>query len=237
MNGKRSLAEEAQQNVSRDLAILGQLAKVPPLRPVLRLWQNHRCLVVGKSVAKQAAFDATREYFMQKQIPVVVRDTGGTVVPHGPGVLNISLLIRVAAHEKSVKQGYMVLCDGMISALGLMGIEASIGPVPGSYCDGDYNIIAGGKKLAGTAQRWRKCRDGSGDWIVLVHASISVVPEPEGDQAVANFYQLMDWRDVFDPTTHTSCLACLKTHTVSANSLLSILSDNLDQAFSASLRH
>jgi lipoate-protein ligase A len=57
-------------------------------------------------------------------------------------------------------------------------IERALRTVPGlgrgkverSFCDGDHNVTAGGRKLAGTAQRWRRSAEGTA--VILAHALI-----------------------------------------------------------------
>lgn len=211
-----SIGAEAQEKVALDYKWLCKIAEMENTAPLFRLWTNHRSLVVGKSVARQAAFEATKAHLGQQGLPVVVRDTGGTIVPHGPGVLNVSVLRQVCGTEKSVADSYILFCNSVNRALHDVGITAAFGPVPGSYCDGDYNIVAADKKLAGTAQRWRKCKGKSGDWAVLVHASIVVEDEPTDDVAILEFYRLMGWHDPFDPSVHTSCRANLPATSVLA---------------------
>ena len=57
------------------------------------------------------------------------------------------------------------------------GLDAGVGAVAGSFCDGRYNVTLDGRKLAGTAQRWR--RNGAGRPVVLAHAALLVGAERE----------------------------------------------------------
>ncbi|MFC3053319.1 lipoate--protein ligase family protein [Kordiimonas pumila] len=202
----------AQAHVAADYILLKAMTDSVYAAPKARLWLNERCLVVGKSVARQGAFQVAQKALHQQGMPVVVRDTGGTVVPHGPNVLNLSLFRRVSTGEKSVSDSYKILCSGVTKTLSSLGVTATVGPVPGSYCDGDYNIVVAGKKLAGTAQRWRKCSDGSGDWLVLTHASISIGADPEAEDAIAVLYKHMGWPDMFERSAHVSLAECISTH-------------------------
>ena len=43
----------------------------------------------------------------------------------------------------------------MRAAFAQLGIAAEATPVQGSFCDGDYNLAVEGRKIVGTAQRWR----------------------------------------------------------------------------------
>lgn len=199
-----SIFREAAQRVEADHILLNAAAAQQPAKPAVRLWRNQRCLVVGKAVTRQHGFERTRQLFAQKNIPVIIRSTGGTVVPHGPGTLNVSVIRSVPSGERSVASSYNFLCDGIIHALGKVGITAFVGAVPGSYCDGDYNIVVRGRKLAGTAQRWKKSRGEENRWCVLVHASIAVGDQTDDHALVSQFYNAMGWATLFSPEKHTS---------------------------------
>jgi octanoyl-[GcvH]:protein N-octanoyltransferase len=137
----------------------------------LRLWENERCLVTTKRFTRFPNYRKTAQRSAQRGWPVFVRSTGGTTVVHRPGVLNISLL---TASENAVilpNQSYRELCDLLLKGLRKVGVEAELGSVPGSFCDGRYNICVEGRKLAGTASRIVR-REGKS--IHLCHASITV---------------------------------------------------------------
>ncbi len=59
-------------------------------------------------------------------------------------------------------------------------------PWPVSFCDGRYNVTLDGRKLAGTAQRWR--RNGAGRPVVLAHAALLVGAEREEMVEVVNTF-------------------------------------------------
>lgn len=137
------------------------------LGPVLRLWINGPALVLGR-------FEAWR---LQRQgrlpesfggIPVLARPSGGTAVPHGPGELNVTLCYPAGATPAAPEPGYRRLIEGLQEAVGrALGLEATEGAVPGSFCDGRFNLVVGGRKVAGTAQAQRR-------GAVLVHGTLMV---------------------------------------------------------------
>ena len=49
------------------------------------------------------------------------------------------------------------------------GIISTVGACTGAFCDGAWNVLAQGRKLAGTAQRWRATPQGR---VALIHAAI-----------------------------------------------------------------
>jgi lipoate-protein ligase A len=58
--------------------------------------------------------------------------------------------------------------------------------VEGSFCDGRFDLAVGGRKLAGTAQSWRRV---AGRPVVLAHAVIVVDAEPEALTEAANAFE------------------------------------------------
>jgi hypothetical protein len=61
--------------------------------------------------------------------------------------------------------------------------------VEGAFCDGRYNVNLGGRKLVGTAQRWRR-RPSDGRYVVLAHGAILMENQREPMVAAVNaFYE------------------------------------------------
>ncbi len=112
-----------------------------------------------------------------------VRSSGGGLVPQGPGVWNLSLLWPAPSAAPIDTTGvYTALCGQIAAALARLGIEG-LKPqaVEGSWCDGRFNLAAGGAKLAGTAQAWRRvapCDGAPGVPVVLAHAVVVVTADP-----------------------------------------------------------
>lgn len=125
--------------------------------PLIRLWRaakTHGIGVSRKDVASEEGKKAM-ETLKSEGYDVIVRHTGGTAVPQGPGVLHISYLFPRPASQVTTDQFYRILCNPMVEWLQKLGCEASTGALPGSFCDGSYNVLAFGRKLVGTAQAWR----------------------------------------------------------------------------------
>ncbi len=81
---------DPQLNLALDEAILSEVAqgRVPP---TLRIWQNPRCVVVGRGQDPEDEADVG--YCRRHHIPVVRRASGGGAVYHYPGNLNFSLFL------------------------------------------------------------------------------------------------------------------------------------------------
>ncbi|MGB3454781.1 MAG: hypothetical protein WBG08_02480 [Litorimonas sp.] len=108
--------------------------------------------------------------------PVAIRGTGGTVVPQGPGTINISVFSR-HPHHPGIHAAYRGVCEALREGFSQLGLETTTGSRPGSFCDGDHNILVGGRKLVGTAQRWAVGPDGSS--VCLHHCVILSGGAPE----------------------------------------------------------
>ena len=146
------------------------------------LWQGEPGLVVPRSYTAMPGWTAAA-----RAHAVQVRASGGGVVPQGPGVLNLSLVWRTEhAAPSGTEAIYRALCGELVRALARLGIEAAPQAVSGSFCDGRFNLAAGGGKLAGTAQSWRRI---AGQPVVLAHAVILVDAAPQALTEAANAFE------------------------------------------------
>ncbi|MCL6626004.1 lipoate--protein ligase family protein [Alicyclobacillus shizuokensis] len=170
--------EDGQYNADLEMH-LGQAVAKGESPPLIRLWRsahNPGIAVSRKDVASdrgQAAAQALRE----KGLDVIVRQTGGTAVPQGDGVLHLSFILPRTHAAATTDAYYRLLCRPLLVWLADHDVPAATGDLPGSYCDGSYNVLAGGRKLVGTAQAWRGGLAGVASrhpGFVLVHACITV---------------------------------------------------------------
>lgn len=149
--------------------------------PAAHLWQGERGLVVPRSCTLLPGWArAARAH------PVQVRASGGGVVPQGPGLLNLSAVWRAAARPADSDPIYRALCETIADALTSLGITASAQAVDGSFCDGRFNLAVAGRKLAGTAQCWRRIDSVP---VVLAHAVIVVDADPQALTDAANAFE------------------------------------------------
>jgi len=148
--------------------------------PVAAVWQAQQSLVVPRTYRKFAAFEAACQASAARGWPVVVRQSGGGLVPQGGGIVNFSLAqARAGSALSQTDAVYSQLCDIVASALRTFGIASRASAVPGAFCDGRYNLAVetatGLRKIAGTAQLWRRVAAVEGAapvQVVLAHAVI-----------------------------------------------------------------
>jgi len=138
------------------MTMLAQVA-AGPIGPVAFLWQaTEPGLVLPERFARTSGFDEAATACAEAGWPVTTRKTGGGITPQGPGVLNLALAFRAGTgRARTIRASYAAICDPLAEALAQLGVTAAAMPVKGSFCDGDYNLAVGGRKLVGTAQRWR----------------------------------------------------------------------------------
>jgi len=179
--------------------------------PLFRVWTNHRCLVVTRREQRLERFDAAAEASARRGWPVVTRDSGGTVVPHTRGTLLLTLILpRRAASEPDADMVYQWLCAPIIEALATLQVDVTYGTVPRSFCDGRYNLVVDGRKIAGTSQRWRGGLPGQPvrPGFVMAHLALYVAADVErATGAVNHFLRDAGRSPAFDPAAMTTVQA------------------------------
>src|SRR6266536_4798930 len=78
-------------DVVANLALEEALVRAVPLRPLLRIWQNGACVVIGRG--QRVSREANMAACARVGVPVLRRASGGGTVYHDLGNLNISLAV------------------------------------------------------------------------------------------------------------------------------------------------
>ncbi|WP_371396922.1 hypothetical protein [Fretibacter rubidus] len=188
--------EEARLSVMRSAAF-----DDPSCGPLVYGWIPATSISLSK---REAAKLGVREDFTLKGFtaePLAIRGTGGTAVPQGPGTMNITFFTRHKAHP-GVHETYNAMCQALQTGFNALSITTEIGAKPGSFCDGDYNLLYKGRKLVGTAQRW--CRARNGDTIGVHHAVVLTGGDPmELCVRLSKLYNIAGHPTVYDPSAHS----------------------------------
>ncbi|KUO57289.1 MAG: hypothetical protein APF80_09105 [Alphaproteobacteria bacterium BRH_c36] len=120
------------------------------------VWQTQRSIVLPSGMSRRPGIDVAERASEIAGWPVFERFTGGDVTPQFEGVLNISLGFALSGSERNIEAAYRRLTDPLVTFLkNEFGIHAYTSSVDGAFCDGAFNLVVEGRKLAGTAQRWR----------------------------------------------------------------------------------
>jgi lipoate-protein ligase A len=175
--------------------------------PSLYINRAPRCLVATVRESRMTDFEAASRTLIEQGWPVVVRCTGGSCVPQGPGVVNLSV-IHPKARGWHLEDGYKLLCGLLTHLLASYGLVTTVGEVPGSFCDGRYNLQVGGQKLVGTAQRW--AGGSRKNAAVLAHACLLVdLDLVETTEKINSLYRLCGNSRQFTADACTTLRDCL----------------------------
>ena len=168
----RNLPVEAGLDAER--ALLAQV-HAGEIDCALLLWRpQDAALVMPRRLERLEGFARAAASCAELGWPVALRDTGGEPVPQSPAVLNVALAWAVPVGEdehKRIENAYLRLCDPLCDWLLELGLAPDLGAVDGAFCDGRFNVNLAGRKLVGTAQRWRK-RGSDGRHVALAHGAI-----------------------------------------------------------------
>jgi lipoate-protein ligase A len=155
----------------------------------LLFWQpSDRALVMPRRLNRLPAFDHACEVSAAAGWPVLLRETGGEPVPQSAATINIALVYAPPRSEgdlNRIETGYHRLCDPICQLLDELGGTSSLGEIDGAFCDGRFNVNLDGRKMVGTAQRWRQSQGGQRP-VGLVHGAMLMDNERESMVAAVN---------------------------------------------------
>ncbi len=178
----------------------------------LRVWRNSPCLVASRRQSRMQGFPLAAAQSASDGWPVAVRRSGGTTVVHRPGILNVSLVSLSSGDSNlGVRQDYLALLGALAKALAPLGIPAEHGSVDGAHCDGDYNLVWQGRKLAGTAGFVGRM---NGMKLRVFHATLAVRGDLFTDlAAIENFETALGENPLYDRKAHVSVAGILAVQT------------------------
>lgn len=155
----------------------------------LLFWQpSDRALVMPRRLSRLPGFESASQALAASGWPVLLRETGGEPVPQSASTVNVALVYappRSEGDQGRIETGYRRLCQPICDELSELGGEASLGEIEGAFCDGRFNVNLNGRKLVGTAQRWRQSKGGTRP-VGLVHGALLLDNEREDMVAAVN---------------------------------------------------
>ncbi|MGY2439074.1 lipoate--protein ligase family protein [Pseudomonas sp. SDO52101_S400] len=155
----------------------------------LLFWQpSDHALVMPRRLNRLPGFDHACKVSDDAGWPVLLRETGGEPVPQSASTLNIALVYAPPRSEgdlNRIETGYRRLCDPICQLLDELGGTSSLGEIDGAFCDGRFNVNLDGRKMVGTAQRWRQSQGGQRP-VGLVHGAMLLDDERESMVAAVN---------------------------------------------------
>ncbi|UST63616.1 lipoate--protein ligase family protein [Pseudomonas moraviensis] len=155
----------------------------------LLFWQpTDHALVMPRRLNRLPQFAHACEVSAAAGWPVLLRETGGEPVPQSAATINIALVYAPPRSEgdlNRIETGYRRLCDPICQLLDELGGTSSVGGIAGAFCDGRFNVNLDGRKMVGTAQRWRQSQGGQRP-VGLVHGAMLMDDERESMVAAVN---------------------------------------------------
>ncbi|MHC5348326.1 lipoyl protein ligase domain-containing protein [Metapseudomonas furukawaii] len=179
----------------------------------LLFWRPTRAaLVMPQRMSRLEGFTQAERVCAELGWPIALRDSGGEPVPQSPAVLNLALVYALPSGESEltrIENAYLRLCQPMLDWLAGLGLAAGLGEVDGAFCDGRYNVTLQGRKLVGTAQRWRRRRD-DGRHLVLAHGAVLMENQRDAMVEVVNaFYASCGLADRCRAGSHIALDECV----------------------------
>lgn len=115
-------------------------------------------------------------------LPVYERISGGSAVFLDEHCLSFAV-VRPCRDFTMLHRNYRELAGGVLAGLAHLGLQAEFGPAPGSFCEGPYDVVVDGIKIAGVAQAIRR-------GFALVSGMVLVDQDPvETTQLLNRFYR------------------------------------------------
>ncbi len=168
----------------REAVLLEDVARHPD-HCHLFFWQGAQSLVAPEKIGRNPGFERVSARLGHAGWPVHLRNTGGDVTPQGPGIVNVTLVYALPPGAADIAGSFERLCSPIEHAL---GDGASRGRIAGAFCDGAHNVLIGGRKFAGTAQRFRRCYTQRDRFAVLAHALMLIAPVTQAPITAINSF-------------------------------------------------
>lgn len=133
----------------------------------VRVWKPHRQVAFGRRDARREGYDRARATARERGFPPVERSVGGRAVAYdGETTVAFARAEPVEDGRRGIGDRYDRLVRDLEGALETLGVDATRGEPPESFCSGSHSLSASPvdgagcesgpeRKLAGLAQRVR----------------------------------------------------------------------------------
>jgi len=123
--------------------------------PALRVWRPRRQIAFGRRDARSVGYDRARETAREQGYAVLERQVGGRAVAYTGTTVALALATPIDDVREGIQRRYDDASEQLTSALATLGVDATEGEPPNSFCPGSHSLQADGK-LVGIAQRVRQ---------------------------------------------------------------------------------
>ena len=148
--------------------------------PALRVWTPHQQVAFGRRDARTDGYADATAAAERRDYPAVERDVGGRAVAFTGSTLAV-VHADPGADRTAIQARYDRTAECVSRALTRVGVDATDGEPPDSFCPGTHSLQANGK-LAGLAQRVRSdVAITAGVVLVADHDAVATVLSPVYD--------------------------------------------------------
>ncbi|WP_251329311.1 lipoate--protein ligase family protein [Haloplanus pelagicus] len=165
--------------------------------PAVRVWRPHRQVAFGRRDAIESGYDRARAAARDRGFDPVEREVGGRAAAYTGSTLAFARVVPVDDARTGLDDRYETASDRLQRALSRLGVAATSGEPPESFCPGSHSLQADGK-LVGIAQRVRSDA-------ALVAGCVVVADREELASVLAAVYDALD--QPFDPASVGSVAA------------------------------
>ncbi len=123
--------------------------------PAVVVREQHRYLLLGPQDRRLPHIAAAARAAEADGWPAYIRIGGGSAVLLDENTLSFGAA-RPCRDLTTLVKNFHDLAAGAVAALRRLGLPAEFGAAPGSYCEGPYDIVVRGQKVAGVAQAIRQ---------------------------------------------------------------------------------
>lgn len=196
-------------------AILERVA-AGDLPETFRISSPGRVLAFGRRDRLEPGFDDAVRAAHALGFASVIRLPGGRAAVFHEGTISFSWTTPDPDPVRGIRRRFVETTEVLLNALARLGVEASVGEIPGEYCPGEFSVNAGGVvKLAGLGQRLTRggahvggvlVVDGAGpirEVLVPVYAALGIDWDPTTVGAVSDVRPGIDVPSVVDSLVQT----------------------------------
>jgi octanoyl-[GcvH]:protein N-octanoyltransferase len=124
------------------------------LGELLRLHETADLVAFGPVDRASPGFAAAVAAAHAQGFGSIVRLAGGRAAVFHRRTLAFAWIVPAAEPRADVRARFVTLADVVVEALGVLGVDARVGEVPGEWCPGEWSVNAAGRrKIMGVGQR------------------------------------------------------------------------------------
>jgi len=145
--------------------------------PTLRLFVPRRSVAFGRQDSVNPGFPRAVDAARAAGFTPIERLAGGKAATFHEGTIAFAWAMPDDQARASITARFEAISAIVADALGLVGVDARVGEVPGEYCPGAYSVNARGvRKLMGVGQRLVRGATHVGGVVVAERSDLVNVP-------------------------------------------------------------